>query len=66
MRFVGLALATFFAAGTPWAVAAKKPRHPATKMCGVYAKYACGTALTAVRVKHRVHKVCGVYVKYDC
>jgi hypothetical protein len=66
MRFAALALATIVAAGTPWAAAARKPRHPATKLCGVYAKYACGSALTAVGLKHHAHKVCGVYVKYDC
>jgi hypothetical protein len=38
---------------------------PKPKMCGVYARYVCGTTGHAKKAKTKA-KVCGVYVKYSC
>jgi hypothetical protein len=59
---VRLALATLLAglvASPALAAGAPKP-----KMCGVYAKYACGSSTHTAKAKAK--KTCGVYAKYSC
>jgi hypothetical protein len=70
MRLRGaVALATLLLVLAPaGAATAKSSLEQPPKMCGVYARYACGSsaAKAKVKAKKRHAKTCGVYVKYSC
>jgi hypothetical protein len=60
---VRIAIALLLAAVLSSPALAGTVRKP--KMCGVYARYVCGTTGPAKKVKAKA-KICGVYVKYSC